>query len=1384
MGANTLTGLNRTFPIKNSDGTSFHDLVLHKVAVDSVVMSLGDKITGDVYYRDNKLSVTMQEYVEYKGIRYVLINPPTIVREGMTSDNSDLRGMTKYSFEFYHPMCKLGNFPFTDIAVTEDQEQYLSQNKTFSWTGTGFDFIAKLNKNLQSTEWVVVTSDNVESIANLSKLPDEIPSDSGDKENSLVLSFDRQFVSDALKVAYDTWKVPFVIDALHEGEYFDDDDVDYYTQDKHFVIVFGLPSNEILDENNQPFIFQFGQGVGLKNNSRNPRNNKIITRIIPNGSTRNIPYGYPQIRWYGNQDWKYNDYEKTTCVSFLYFNMTIGNLDDEGVTGRRDALNAWVEAVRNNIYGAHQQDAQASSTSPYAYSWQVHAKGEYSTVFFVDAKYNLSYRVAATAGQYVDVDRMQPLADAYPIYKGIMGGQYVNLIKHPFTRTTLMPTVYYDRLFNKVSPYNSNGTKNESYDPTIELVDYYDAVTGYPNPINPEAPSAEIHSFDDIYPRFGDKTLVEVMAYDETVYTSLVDFERRMDELIAASNNENEKNALEEALSVVTFGAAGADYHAYQVGGSYTYKIDIVAYEYQGGFWYDFSYKSSTASYKCKPYDGEYSPAHYVVWDDSMKPDTDEYVQSYFKIKLPVLDFDLYACASITEEMSINMRDGACIGCTFQASIDWDVYKANFYKTGEDGKTLIFDPVIHTTDGDGHVRDGSLFPDSSQGQIELVVKKDLDTFGTLVPNTYQQPKTGDKFVILGISLPYSYITNAQDELEDAAKEYMLENNVFYYDYPLKFDEYFLANNLSILEQVRNNTIVRFKFGNEPTMALYIKQITVKYGDNPLPTYDITLTDDVEIVLNQIGQVTDDVSRMRVQMSELQKYYSENVVNEIRNKISRIADDVAEGRITFQKGLDAIGNIIIHDEIRSDNFETGLYEGHGFRIDSLGNAEFESIRARSFLEVVELLVNRMQAQEGDTVFSDNDQIDRVEKYIDPTDSSVSYVLSLKEKWAGYYTPQMYGNILKGIINTLAAKDAGVSDVQDSQTVEKDGSNSFFTSWMRVIATHNTDNTLSPNQIRVVLYGDDETPAGRNFEPCELMTMTRWGCINYSTSDASKYADEGLDTQDAIIASIKRRQQVFYISTSEGRIVKLTGVDSPILRNGNFGTTLGILPEFVQNYPTVHERMIAGRDYLYAQGVVVGDFIKIDVEGNPIPTVVDKGEWQNNTPYYYNKFNETTQQYETHRVRHNGGTWQCLQSQPVISGGVATYYEPKWNSPYWMLVDGNNNLTIEFVSSKGYSFRRGAVNTDITPHLFYGNVDISNDVAAEYWNWTRSSESGKTTADEAWDVKHTGLVTGIKTLHLTNNDMPQTWSSANKAIFTCTVSVNDGKTTRIVDNQIIS
>ena len=1323
MAQNTL-GRNLTFPIYNADGTAFHGLELKKSTSDSVVMSLGDKISGDVYYRDNTLAVTMREYIEYKQnpedeneepIRYSLVNPPTIVREGMVSDNSGLNGMTKYSFTFYHPMYMLGNFPFTDIAVTQDERRYLSQNKTFSWVGTLFEMIAKLNANLQGTEWIVdadieqYEQDGVTVTSQWQKA----------SKMSEVLSFDKNFISDALKTSFDTWEIPFIITPIKDGEA-------HYSEGKRFLVSFGLPTQEIYDTDGvTPFVFKFGQGVGLKNNSRTPRNNKIVTRIVGYGSDRNIPYGYPQIPWTGNQSWDY----------------TINNA--EGM-------------------------------------------------------------------QPIEIGGQTVMAMSYPIYDGIVNGQRVRLIKHPFTRTTLMPSIYSETVNKKVNP-NATG-----YDPDIEIKDYYDAIDDatrdYPNNINVLAPSVEVHQFEKEYPQLGEASIISATPYDEDgeyyTYTQWYNYlQTRIATMrgqgidgwqmqLIVSMRDNTCHYTPESAESLPSASIPAGHWEWRTGQA-TATLDSVI---KGSFVYVTLVSSwYNETHKILQIHADPTPE----WDDTMNDDG-EYIQSYFKIKLPKLTFDLYACAAVTQEMNINMRSGSCMGCTFPVQVDWELYKANFYDS--DGN---FAP-------DGEQRDLGKFPKSNLGSIDVIVQKDNDTFGTIMPNQYRYPVNGDKFVILGISLPTSYITTAEQSLDEAMKEYMLENNVHYFDYPLKFDEHFLATHQSILAQIKNNNVVKFQYAGVQ-MALYIKQITIKYGDKPLPQYDITLTDDVEIVLNQIGQVTDDVSRMRVQVSELQKYYSENLIKEINSKLSKVVDDVCQGRITFQQGLDALGSVIFHDKIQSPQFEEGLYTGRGWRIDNLGNAEFESARVRSFLEIVELIVNRLQAQEGDTLFTDNDQIEKVDVVEDETDQSISYILTLKEKYQGYVTGQMYGNVVKGIINTLAAKQAGVSDYENT-SVEVDGENKYYTSWMRVIGTHNTNINLGVNQIQVVLYGDNFVPVGRNFAPCELMTIARWGCVDYSDPEDPDYEN--------VKASIIRRQRMFMISTTDGRVVKYTGVDSPILKNGNYGVTIGELPEFVKNYPDVRailDQVGEHTDWLYAQGIVVGNYIKVDRDGLPVPVTVFCGEWidgQNRTEqltiqvwdaqqqqyvdhvltfpipsteynnpeslyighgiYFYNEYNENTQQYEIHEVRHNGGRWQCLQHQPVVSGGVATFYVPKWNSPYWRLVDGNDNLTIEFVSSKGYSFRRGHVDTVVTPHLFYGNVDITSEVSAEYWNWTRESESGKTESDLTWDAQHAQQ----KTLNLTDSDMPSTWSFSDKTIFTCTVSVNDGKTTIIVDNQIIS
>lgn len=758
---------NLQFQIYNADTTPFYNLSLRKASVESVVMSLGDKITGDVYYKDDSLVFTMQEYIEYLGVRYVLVNPPTIVREGMVSDNSDLKGMTKYSLVFYHPMYELGNMPFCDVAVTPDESKYLSESKVFNWIGKPADFVAKLNKNLVGTKWIVELGSGFPSV-----MLNEI---------SEVLSFSNNFISDAIKTFYDQWEVPYIIDTVASTE-------SSYAQGKRFKVIFGLPSQEIYDEGSAtPYIFRFGQGVGLKNNSRTPKNNKIITRIAGSGSERNIPYGYPQVRWYGNQNWDYTEYEGT--ISY---------------------------------------DASGHVTN-------------------------------------------QPKSTAYPLYMGILGGEYVKLIKHPFTRKNLMPSVYYQTLFNKVSPYLQRTISPDESQPTYSPA-FTSLITQVQSHISQGTSDIEVAAFTALYNALLYAVKQEVSdTYSKHIYGNGYDgsFEMSSSRLITGSLNWDNGQEGGGEFEFDDVYAAITGYTPVSLITNPNYSPSTVLVDYYDAIndpthTYPNQINPNAPSFETKEFEDVYPELGQNIsivsvvpinnnltpaegWDDTIDGDGN-YIQSYFKITLPVLSFDIYACAAITEEMQINMRSGACLGCTFTVQVDWDDYKANFYDQFGN-----FAPT-------GSQRNYTKYPDSSQEQIDIILQKDNSTFGTIMPNVYQHPVSGDYFVVLGISLPLSYITSAESRLDEEMKSYMVKNNEYYFEYPLKFDEYFLETHQNILEDIKPNSIVRFNFEGEEKQ-LYVKQLVVKYDNSPLPKYDITLTDDIEVVINQIGKTAGDVEKL-------------------------------------------------------------------------------------------------------------------------------------------------------------------------------------------------------------------------------------------------------------------------------------------------------------------------------------------------------------------------------------------------------------------------------------------------------------------------------------------------------------------------------------------
>lgn len=321
-------------------------------------------------------------------------------------------------------------------------------------------------------------------------------------------------------------------------------------------------------------------------------------------------------------------------------------------------------------------------------------------------------------------------------------------------------------------------------------------------------------------------------------------------------------------------------------------------------------------------------------------------------------------------------------------------------------------------------------------------------------------------------------------------------------------------------------------------------------------------------------------------------------------LSRLADDVAAGRITFEQGLHALSSSSFDDGISVGNYTAGY---SGANIDKAGNAEVESITARSYLKVFELIYNRINALEGNTSFADVGTIDAVD----------GQLLTMRKRWDGDFTAFQPGDIVYGYVNDLESENGG----------------KYYKSWARVQAVDRTANTLS-----IVYYSAAETPAGVNFELRPGMVITRWG--NALEANAITWANP--DYKGVIEKREKgyfnTRQSSFFISCEDGNLVELMGVSSPILQAGNYGTILGRIPDGLLDSATA-KLINKDQPYLYARGIIVQDLIRVDYRGVVTRTANYRGTWSaktaaSETDYY----RSTTGAYDT--VTWKNCLWQCV------------------------------------------------------------------------------------------------------------------------------------------------
>jgi hypothetical protein len=370
------------------------------------------------------------------------------------------------------------------------------------------------------------------------------------------------------------------------------------------------------------------------------------------------------------------------------------------------------------------------------------------------------------------------------------------------------------------------------------------------------------------------------------------------------------------------------------------------------------------------------------------------------------------------------------------------------------------------------------------------------------------------------------------------------------------------------------------------------------------------------------------------------------------------------------------------------FIPGILTGSGGRIDERGNAEFESITSRSSIIAKELIVNRQTAMESNFVFTESGLVDSVEENAPATaGDNITYTLQLQKRWEGDFTAFKENDVILASVNALAT------------------GGKYYDMWMRVLSV----NTVK-NSIEVVCYPDNEVPSRKNYPPCELARLIRWG--NATDED---------------------RQSCWYISSSEGILVWLDHVTKPIIDKSNYSLAIGKLPDALHfvfaNYPLADKRDGA----FYAKYLAVQNIIRTDYQGNVKQDVVDRGKWsldiaKSEEPY-------RCIATEVHDVWHYGCRWRCLEDK--------TQAEPKYASTGWAFVEGNPEFKVEMTSAQGWSFDcdeisklndEGQYNvfTTLSFEATLYNRSVNDYVEAKRVIWTR--DTGNVQEDNAWAIEH--------------------------------------------------
>lgn len=628
-----------------------------------------------------------------------------------------------------------------------------------------------------------------------------------------------------------------------------------------------------------------------------------------------------------------------------------------------------------------------------------------------------------------------------------------------------------------------------------------------------------------------------------------------------------------------------------------------------------------------------------------------------FHVTLPKLGFDLRQAAKDANnsgEFKLSMKDGFCGGREFTAKVE----------------------SVDASTGKITLRVQRSYDDSLFLWFPYSYAKSVQAVGPGMTNAYQI-LSGDHFVLTGINVSdVNYVWTASVRLLRKAIHWLCKNDYTRYVYTPKIDEIFMARQdleaksdtsgktVSIHDTLKEGDVLLFDDDDLLINgSVYIDQLTIKEnGNNGIPTYDVTLRNEVNVgtlqrIQNKVDSVANDIRTGNIggnvgmtptQVDPLVKAYGAKYF------LSKTQDDTAQGLITFAKGLisemlaqlkggatfgdggykfDKDGNVVV-DALSSLTFDEALERGFGITKNAHG---------KYTLSVTDLMVwgkavfNSLEIRK---LYSVGGNV-----YLSGASSKLQHVVPVTDADGEVTGWKCY---ILGDDGTTATQNGWARyDQAKCQTFDiKEGvyenvSNTYY--WRLVTDVSTENETIT----------ETYTDADGKEQTRDLYDGKKFGWVILSKTDCESAANDAPKAGDTIVLDGHR---MFASGDPEGRDQYNDESRTNVMMLETTGVSDGSLPRIVALTGITDYRHFDGKNkysntvfILSPKEVVfVSSSIKwISASGDPITFVNFRGNWAEKTEYAY---------YD--QVSHNDSIWTC-----IVKKGDTTTDEPSDTSTYW-------------------------------------------------------------------------------------------------------------------------